>query len=177
MKKLFLLFVMLMGVLTASAGENVLSLEKGELASLKTGGNVAVVFNFDGAMYDLKEPLATHYSNLAELTTKVPFNFTEGFNGKCKKSKVVDSTDAKYTITIKVDNMDCYYKVVSFVPGHVTKVWGTASIKDNSSGETIAVMQITECAGSRDFTIDDSFGKCFISLGEKLANVFNKGKL
>ncbi len=177
MKKLFLLFAMLISVLTASAGDKVLDLEKGELASLKTGGNVAVVFNFDGAMYDMKETLAAHYSNLAELIAKVPFNFTEGFNDKCKKSKIVDSADAKYIITIKVDNMDCYYKVVSFVPGHVTKVWGTATIKDNTTDDTIAVINITECAGSRDFTIDDSFGKCFISLGEKLANAFNKGKL
>lgn len=177
MKKIFLLFAMLLGVLTASAGEKVLTLEQGELTSLKAGGNVAVVFNFDGAMYDMKEPLSAHYNNLAELTAKVPFNFTEGFNDKCKKSKVVDSADAKYTIAIKADNMDCYYKVVSFVPGHVTKVWGTAAIKDNTTGETIAVIKITECAGSRDFTIDDSFGKCFISLGEKIATAFNKGKL
>lgn len=177
MRKLFLLLVMLMGVLTASAGDKVLALEKGELASLKAGGNVAVLFNFDGAMYDMKETLAAHYSNLAELTAKVPLNFTEGFNDKCKKSKIVDSADSKYTINIKVENMDCYYKVVSFVPGHVTKVWGTATIKDNATGETIGVVKITECAGSRDFTIDDSFGKCFISLGEKIAKAFNKGKL
>ncbi len=177
MKRLFLLFALLMGVLTLSAGDKVLTLEKGELASLKTGGNVTVVFNFDGAMYDMKESLSAHYPNFAELIAKVPLNFMEGFNDKCKESKVVDSEDSKYTITIKVDNMDCYFKVVSFVPGHATKVWGNASIKDNTTGETIAVVKITECAGSRDFTIDDSFGKCFISLGGKMAKVFNKGSL
>ena len=177
MKKLFFLFAMLLGVLSASAGEKVLTLEQGELATLKAGGNVAVVFNFDGATYDMKEPLSAHYPNLAELTAKVPFNFTEGFNDKCKKSKVVDSADAKYTMEIKVSNMDYFFSAMSFVPGHKTKVWGTATIKDKTTGETVAVIKITECEGDRDFVADDSFGKCFVKLGEQLAKAFNKGKL
>lgn len=178
MKKILFVFAMLLAVVTASAGEKTFAVVDGNPSVLKAGGNIVVSFNFEGATYDLNEPLEQHYKNLDELKTKVPVSFMQGFTDKAKKSNIVEErAEAKYSVEVKVNNMDCYYKVMSIVPGHNTKVWGTATIKDNASGETVCVIKITECEGGRDFSIDDSFGKCFIKIGEAIGNLMNKGKL
>lgn len=178
MRKFLLFLTLLVGAATAFAGEKTFSVLEGTLDRLKEGGNVVVTFDFEGATFDNREPLSVHYQNLSELIARVPTGFMQGFSEKAKKCNIVDNaTDAKYSIIIEVENMDSCFQAMSIVPGHSTKVWGTATIKDNATGETVAVVRISECEGDRDFTIDDSFGKCFIKIGEGIGKAFSKGKL
>jgi len=179
MKKVLLIVAILLSVFSASAGDKVLVLSQGNLSVLKSGGDATVSFDLEGATWDYKEPLSEHFDNLANLMTKAPAEFQAGFNDKAKKSYLLDSGDAKYKIVVKIDNMDSYFKVMGweFMPGHVHKMWGTVTITDAASGDTVAVIKVVENKGGRDFTVDDSFLKCFKSLGEKIGSAFKSGKL
>mgnify|MGYP004447654249 CR=1 FL=1 len=178
MKRFISVFAIFLSFVIAFASEKTFTLVEGDLNPIKGGGNIFVTFDFEDATYDNKEPLAVHYENLSELIVKVLSDFNQTLQKKAKKINVVDKvTEAEYTVTVKVNNMDCYFKVMSFVPGSDTKMWGFVTIKDNVTGENIAVIKITECDGGRDFSVDDSFVKCFHKVGEELGKAMNKGKL
>lgn len=177
MKKAIAILAFLICVLTASAGKT-FTLDSGSVAPLKGGANITVSFNFDNATFDNQEPLSSKYGNLAELVAKVPQNFMQGFSSKAKGYGIVDNAaNAKYAIAIKVENMDFFYSAMSFVPGYITKVWGTITVTDIATGQNVCVIRVTEGTGDRDFNIDDSSGKTFIELGENFAKIMNKGKL
>ncbi|MCF0191256.1 MAG: hypothetical protein HUJ96_08345 [Marinilabiliaceae bacterium] len=175
MKRIVIIFAMLLSMTAVCFGQY--STTEGDAKPLKEGGDLVVTFDFEGATFDKSQALSDKYENLTSLVSKVPANFKSGFSETSKKSKIVDNaSDAKYDVNIKVTNMDLYFKVMSVVPGNVTKVWATITIKDIATGELICTIDVDECAGERDFTIDDSFAKCFVRLGEDFGTIVKKGK-
>lgn len=173
MKKLILmmLFVILNSVV-ALAGSDI-KVTSGNAKFLKNAeGNAVLVFDWDGATYDNKQPLTEKFTNLEELK-KVAWNgFTETFNEKSKKVKVVPNEQgktAKYKFSMKVTNMDQYFKVMGFIPGNATKVWGTLTVTDLSNNETIAVISVTEVDGGANPSPDGSFSDCFEELAKQVS--------
>ncbi len=173
MKKfLFALVAMCMISMNAMAGLDI-KVTKGDKKFFKTAAGSAVVeFVWDGATYDKKEPLGKHFSNLNELMDLALKGFTETFNDKCKKVKVEgDLKDAQYKFTMKITNMDQYYKVMGFIPGNATKVWGTMTITDAGSGEELVVIDVDEVDGGANPNPNGSFCDCFEELAEQVAKL------
>lgn len=117
------MLLVLVGCMTAMAGSDI-KVTEGNKKFLKTAeGNAILVFDWEGATFDNKEPLASKFSNLEELKNVAWNGFTETFNEKCKKVIIVaDETNVKYKSAMKVTNIDQYFKVIGFVPGNATKV-------------------------------------------------------
>lgn len=171
-KYLLTLLLVLVGCLTAMAGSDI-KVTEGNKKFLKTAeGNAVLVFDWDGATFDNKEPLTSKFSNLEELK-KVAWNgFAETFNEKSKKVKVVaDEANAKYKFAMKVTNMDQYFKVMGFVPGNATKVWGTMTITDLSTGEVLAIIEVKEVNGGANPSPDGSFSDCFEELAKQVSKL------
>ena len=173
MKKcLFTMLLVFLGCVTAMAGSDI-KVTEGNKKFLKTAeGNAVLVFDWEGATYDGKEPLTSKFPNLEELK-KVAWNgFTETFNEKCKKVKVVaDETNAKYKFSMKVTKMDQYFKVMGFIPGNATKVWGVMTVTNLSSGEVLAVVEVTEVDGGANPSPDGSFSDCFEDLAKQMSKL------
>lgn len=147
-KLLFTMLLMAVGSVMVMARSDI-KVVRGDKKFLKTAqGNATLVFDWEGATYDNKMPLASKFDKLEELK-KVAWNgFQENFNKKSKKVKVVtDQEKARYKFTMKVTNMDQYVKVMGFIPGPATKVWGTMTITDLADGEVIAVIEVNEVDG------------------------------
>lgn len=100
------------------------------------------------------------------------FGFMEEFNDRCKKVEVVgDATDAKYKFTMKVTKMDQYFKVMGFVPGNATKVWGEFTITDIATGEVLVKAKIDEVNGGANPSPDGSISDCFEELGKEVSRI------
>ncbi|MCF0202098.1 MAG: hypothetical protein HUK08_01920 [Bacteroidaceae bacterium] len=178
MKKLFLMLVAIFFVAISASAKKVLTETEGNVSDLKKCGKITVRFDFEGAMYDSKEPLGNPYKNLNELIAKVPEWFAKGYKKEAKDSEIVNAGEnPRYAITIKVNNMDRYWKVFSLRDGNTTKMWGTITVKDVATGNVVCLLSVDECVGTPDYTVDESFLKCFKKLGEILGEVVKKGKL
>lgn len=173
MKKILLALVAVFMVsVNAMAGLDI-KVTKGDKKFFKTAqGGAIVEFVWDGATYDKKEPLGNHFGNLKELMNVAMEGFTDTFNDKCKKVKVVGSKDeAQYKFTMKIENMDQYYKVMGFIPGNATKVWGVMTITDIQTGEELVVIDVNEVDGGANPNPTGSFSDCFEELAEQVAKL------
>lgn len=179
MKKFFLaILAVLATTIGAYAGDGTKVVE-GSFKALKdaTGTVYFAPIDFEGATWDNKAPLTTHYMNLNDLAKTGLTAMTAEFNSECKKLKAATSeADANYVVTIKVDNMDSYYNVMGFgLPGHITKIWGNLTIKDKA-GNTVVVMNMKETDGGRNLDTNQSFVDAWDAVGNILAKHINKGK-
>lgn len=158
--------------IVAMAGSD-LKVKSGDKKFFKNAsGNAVVEFVWDGATYDGKMPLGEKFDNLKELKEIAKKGFTEEFNDRSKKVKVADkASDANYKFTIKVDKIDQYYKVMGFVPGNATKVWGTITITDIKSGAELVVIEVKEVDGGANPVPNECFSDCFEELGKQLARM------
>lgn len=163
---------MLVGCMTAFAGSDIKVVD-GDKKFLKTAeGNAVLVINWDDATYDDKMPLAVHFSELENLKKIGWSGFAEEFNDRSKKVKVVkNEADAKYKFTLDVKKMDQYFKVMGFIPGNATKVWGTLTVTDLSNGNKIAVIDVKEVDGGANPSPDGSFSDCFEELGKQVSKL------
>ena len=67
------MLLVLVGVMTAMAGSDI-KVTEGNKKFLKTAeGNAILVFDWEGATFDNKEPLASKFSNLEELRSCLKF--------------------------------------------------------------------------------------------------------
>lgn len=173
MKKVMLsMLLVLVGCMTAMAGSDIKVIE-GNKKFLKTAeGNAVLVFDWDGATFDNKQPLAEKFSNLEDLK-KIAWNgFVETFNEKSQKVKVVvEENGAKYQFSMKVSNMDQYFKVMGFIPGNATKVWGTMTVTDLSTGDVLAIIEVKEVNGGANPSPDGSFSDCFEELAKQVSKL------
>ena len=166
-----MLFV-LIGCMAAMAGSDIKVLEGNKKFLKGAEGNAVLVFNWEGATFDNKQPLTEKFTDLENLKNVAWKGFAETFNEKSKKVKVVrEEADAKYKFTMDVKNMDQYFKVMGFIPGNATKVWGTMTVTDLSTGETIAVIEVTEVNGGANPSPDGSFSDCFEELAKQVAKL------
>lgn len=173
MKKYLLTMVMCFAVcMCAMAGSNI-KVTQGDKKIFKTAsGNAVVEFVWDGATYDNKQPLTEKYNNLEELKPIAWKGFQNAFNKSCKKVKVVeDAADATYKFTIKVTNMDQYFKVMGFVPGNATKAWGTLTITDVKSGQVLVEGTFSGIDGGANLSPDGTFEDCFEEVARQVARL------
>lgn len=173
MKKYFLaLLIAFVGHMAAIADSGI-RVTQGEKKFLKAAeGNAVLTFDYDGATYANKEPLTSKFNNLEELK-KVGWNgFATIFNERVRKVKVVeDGAEARYKFSMKVTNMDQYFKITGFIPSNATKVWGVMTITDLSSGEVLASIEISEVDGGANPSPSGSFSDCFEELAKQVSKL------
>ena len=98
--------------------------------------------------------------------------FIEGFNDKSKGMKLSDKKDgANYKFLIKVTNLDSFTNVMGWGARTEAKMWGTLTIVDAASGDTVAEINIDEAEDGTDYVRREAFGKTFLLLGERVAKM------
>lgn len=172
MKRLFISVVMTM-VATVAFASNPIKVTGGDKKFFKSAeGGILLEVNYDGASFDGKMPLNQKYSDIEEKTKISVDGFIEEFSERNSKLKFVNSeTEAKYKMTITVTKVDEFVNVMGFIPGPCVRVWGTLSVTDAKSGETLLVVEIDEIDGGSAPTVDRAFNDTFGKLGEKIAKL------
>ena len=148
---------------------------QGDKKFFKTAeGNAVLDFHFENAKYDNKKPLSEKFGDVANVKKIALNGFTETFNDKSKRIKVVEDNKAgaKYKFTFEVSNMDQYYKVMGFIPGNATKVWGKFTVTDIETNQVMVVIDVDEVDGGASPSPDETISDCF----EEVATQLNKLK-
>lgn len=173
MKRLFLMaFVTLFATVAFAA--NPLKVVSGDKKFFKSAeGNVFLeVIYEDDATFDGKMPLTEKYDNMEEKTTISYEGFIEEFGERNSKLKFVKTEEeATYKMTIRVTKIDEFINVMGFIPGPCIRVWGTLTVTDVKSGESLIVVEIDEIDGGSAPTTDRAFNDAFGKLGEKIAKL------
>ena len=173
MKRLFLMAVMTL-VATVTIAGNPLKVISGDKKFFKSAeGTVLleVVFN-DDATYDDRMPLTEKYNNLAQKAVIAYDGFVEEFSDNNSKLNIVkEASEATYKITINVTKIDEFFNVMGWVSGPCIRVWGTLTVTDTKTGESLLVVDIDEIDGGAAPSTDRAFNDTFGKLGEKIAKL------
>ena len=170
MKKIMMLFsVMLISLAVTAADIKVVS---GKASFMKREGSAVVLFNWDDAKYDNKESMKDYWKDdYDQYISEGKKKFIEGFNKSSKKVKLGDSDDAGYTFTVAVANIDYFFSVMSFIPGHKHTIWCTITITEKATGNEICKINVDEFKGGRDFSKFDSFTEMMHDLGKYIGKM------
>ena len=163
---------MLLTTVTAFAGPIKEISGKKEYKTLLKESAVAVLkCDWTKATYDDKQPVAEYFAaDWDKVRDNCERSFINGFNEKSSALKLAsNSSNAKYTFTLKVDKVDCFFAAMAFVPRHKAKMWGQLDVTDNATGNVVASFKITEAEDGRDMVRNESFGKTFLEIAKKFA--------
>ena len=172
MKRLFLMaFVTLFA--TVAFASNPLKIVNGDKKFFKNAeGTVFLEVIYEGASFDDKMPLTEKYDNIEEKTTISYNGFIEEFSERNDKLQFVKTEEeATYKMTIKVTKVDEFINVMGWIPGPCIRVWGTLTVTDVKTGDTLLVVDIDEIDGGSAPTTDRAFNDTFGKLGEKIAKL------
>lgn len=173
MKRIFLMaFITLFATVAFAA--NPLKVVGGDKKFFKNAeGTVFLEMIYDNdATFDGKMPLTEKYDNLEE-KIEISYNgFVEEFSERNSKLKFVDTEEeATYKMTIHVTKIDEFVNVMGWIPGPCVRVWGTLTVVDVNSGETMIIVDINEIDGGSSPTTDRAFNDAFGKLGESIAKL------
>ncbi len=163
-----LLATMMAIVAAVSFAANPLTVKQGDKKFLKTAsGGALLEFIYDGATYDDRMPLTEKFPDIDKLKKLSWDGFVEEFNERCKTVKVVTKAEeAKYKFTVKVTKIDQFINVMGFIPGPCVRAWGTLTVSDIKSGDTLLVLDIDEIDGGSNPSPDGAYSDCFEELGK-----------
>ena len=172
MKRLFLMAFVTLFATVAFAG-NPIKVVNGNKKFFKNAkGNVFLEVIYDGATFDDRMPLNEKYTDI-EAKTIISYNgFIEEFierNNDLKFVKAVE--EATYKMTIQVTKVDEFFNVMGWVAGPCIRVWGTLTITDVKSGDSLLVVEIDEIDGGGSPTVDRAFNDTFGELGKRIAKL------
>jgi hypothetical protein len=172
MKRLFLMAFVTLFAVVAFAG-NPIKVVSGDKKFFKNAeGNILLEVKYDGASFDGKMPLTEKYADIDAKTTISYNGFVEEFSDRNDDLIFVkDEAEAKYKMTIQVTKVDEFINVMGFVAGPCIRVWGTLTVTDIKTGESLVVVDIDEIDGGSAPTTDRAFNDTFGELGEKIAKL------
>ena len=172
MKRLVLMAFMTI-IATVAFAANPIKVVSGDKKFFKSAeGNVYLEVKYEGASFDDKMPLTEKYDNMESKTTISYNGFIEEFTDNNKKMKFVTTeSEATYKMTIQVTKIDEFINVMGWIPGPCIRVWGTLTVTDVKSGESLLVVEIDEIDGGSAPTTDRAFNDAFGKLGEKIAKL------
>ena len=158
---------------TAAIAGNPIKVLNGDKKFFKNAsGNVFLVVNYDGATFDGKMPLTEKYTAIDAKTTISHDGFIEEFTDNNSRFNFVkDEAEAAYKITIQVTKVDEFYNPMGWIAGPCIRIWGTLTVTDVKTGESLLVVDIDEIDGGSSPTIDRAFNDTFGELGEKIAKL------
>lgn len=172
MKRLFLMAFMAVFATVAFAS-NPIKVVSGDKKFFKSAeGNVFLEVIYDNASFDDKMPLTEKYSDI-EAKTLISYNgFIEEFASKKSRFNFVkDEAEATYKITINVTKVDEFVNIMGFIPGPCIRVWGTLTVTDVKTGDSLLVVDIDEIDGGSAPTTDRAFNDTFGELGKRIAKL------
>ena len=172
MKRLFMMAFMTI-IATVAFAANPLKVVNGDKKFFKNAeGTVFLEVIYEGASFDDKMPLTEKYDNMEEKTTLSYNGFIEEFSERNDKLQFVKTEEeATYKMTIRVTKVDEFINVMGFIPGPCIRVWGTLTVTDVKTGESLIVVEIDEIDGGSAPTSDRAFNDTFGELGEKIAKL------
>ena len=172
MKRLFMMAFMTI-IATVAFAANPIKVVNGDKKFFKNAeGTVFLEVIYEGASFDDRMPLTEKYDNIEEKTTISYNGFIEEFSERNDKLQFVKTEEeATYKITIKVTKVDEFINVMGFIPGPCIRVWGTFTVTDAKSGETLLVVNIDEIDGGSAPTTDRAFNDTFGELGQAIAKL------
>lgn len=175
MKNFFMTMCLLLCSVVAMAGNPFKAIEgKKSLTTIMSSNEKAlIVFDWSEAKYDkdkdLREKLGKDYDFVLSDCEK---SFIKGFNEKSKTIKLAeDASEATYKFILKVTCIDRYYSVMSIVPKHEAKMWGSLEIVDAKTKKSLVKITIDEAEDGKDFVPKECFGKTFFNLAERVAKL------
>ena len=172
MKRLFLMaFVTLFA--TAAIAGNPLKVVNGDKKFFKNAeGTVYLEVNYDGATFDGKMPINEKYTDIDAKTTISYNGFVEELEETFDDLKIVkNADDATYKMTIQVTKIDEFFNPMGWVAGPCIRLWGTLTVTNVKTGETMIVVDIDEIDGGSSPTVDRAFNDTFGELAKRLAKV------
>ena len=171
--KRFVLMACMTIIATVAFAANPIKVVSGDKKFFKSAeGNVFLEIIYDGASFDDKMPLTEKYDNVEEKTTISYDGFIEEFSERNKKLNFVKTEEeAAYKMTIQVTKVDEFVNIMGFIPGPCVRVWGTLTVTDAKTGESLLVVEIDEIDGGSAPTTDRAFNDTFGELGEKIAKL------
>lgn len=172
MKRLVLMAFMTI-IATVAFAANPIKVVSGDKKFFKSAeGNIYLEVKYEGASFDDKMPLTEKYNDMESKTTISYDGFIEEFKDNNKKMDFVTTeSEANYKITIQVTKIDEFINVMGWIPGPCIRVWGTLTVTDVKSGESLLVVDIDEIDGGSAPTTDRAFNDAFGKLGEKIARL------
>lgn len=172
MKRLVLVAFMSI-IATVAFAANPIKVVSGDKKFFKSAeGNIYLEVKYEGASFDDKMPLTEKYNDMESKTTISYDGFIEEFKDNNKKMDFVTTeSEANYKITIQVTKIDEFINVMGWIPGPCIRVWGTLTVTDVKSGESLLVVDIDEIDGGSAPTTDRAFNDAFGKLGEKIARL------
>lgn len=172
MKRLVLMAFMTI-IATVAFAANPIKVVSGDKKFFKSAeGNIYLEVKYEGASFDDKMPLTEKYNDMESKTTISYNGFIEEFKDNNKKMDFVTTeSEANYKITIQVTKIDEFINVMGWIPGPCIRVWGTLTVTDVKSGESLLVVDIDEIDGGSAPTTDRAFNDAFGKLGEKIARL------
>lgn len=172
MKRLFLMAFMAVFATAAFAGNRIKVINGDKKFFKSAEGNVYLEVKYDGALFDDEMPLTEKYNDVEAKTTISYNGFIEEFKDNNKKLDFVTTeSEATYKMTIQVTKIDEFINVMGWIPGPCIRVWGTLTVTNAKSGETLLVVEIDEVDGGSATTTDKAFNDAFGKLGEKIAKL------
>jgi hypothetical protein len=172
MKRLFLMAFVTLFATVAIAGNPIKVISGNKKFFKNAEGNVLLEIKYDGASFDGKMPLTEKYPDV-DAKTIISYNgFIEEFSERNDDLTFVkNEAEANYKITIQVTKVDEFFNVMGFIPGPCIRVWGTLTVTDVKTGESLLVVDIDEIDGGSAPTTDRAFNDTFGELGEKIAKL------
>lgn len=132
-------------------------------------GGMLLEISFEGATYDYSCPIEERWPDIDKYAFKARDGFMQDFRENFKNVYITDKeSEAKYRISIKIDNIDMYAKVMSFVPGPAIKVWGTLEITDTATGQEQLKIQLKEVCGGASPSPYEAMSDTFELLADEL---------
>ena len=172
MKRFFLMAFMTI-VATATFASNPIKVVSGDKKFFKSAeGNIFLEVVYDNATFDDRMPLTEKYPDI-ENKAVISYNgFIEEFSERISQMNFVKTeVEAKYKMTIHVTKVDEFFNVMGFVAGPCIRVWGTLTITDVKSGESLLVVEIDEIDGGSAINVDRAFNDTFGELGKRIAKL------
>lgn len=172
MKRLFLMAFVTLFATVAIAGNPIKVISGNKKFFKNAEGNVLLEIKYDGASFDGKMPLTEKYPDV-DAKTIISYNgFIEEFSERNDDLTFVkNEAEANYKITIQVTKIDEFINVMGWIPGPCIRVWGTLTVTDVKTGESLLVVDIDEIDGGSAPTTDRAFNDTFGELGEKIAKL------
>lgn len=169
MRKFLLTFCMAMFAVFGFAGG--IKLISGNAQVLKEAASASFVLDLNGTRWEEDDDFKVWCGKDYEIRIeKSKTGFISGFNVNSRNMKISGGGNTKYSIIVKVNN---FVQKCPGIPCYL-RMYGTISIVDNNTSETICLLEIDGLKGGADYTPDDRFLKCFNKLAKTLVKQFSK---
>lgn len=174
MKKLFLLFALVITNVTLSFADGSITLVRGDSNCLKESEDAVFLLDLSEARFEKKDDFkAWCGSDYAERVNLMENSFVSNFNDSFKLKISKSNTTAKYTVSFQIKNF--VRKLGNFGGARAwIRVFGTIEIIDNTTHDTICVFEVDGIGGKQDFVETERFPKAMSKVVEKLSKLINK---